>query len=88
MVITQGSEGQKRKYPNNTASNEKKYVKKQDTGAKGNGNNMPFTSNAHKNKGFKGKGNYCHNFGHKKTNCMKLKVVREKKDDDKKNESN
>ena len=31
MVTTQGSEGKKRKYPNDTASNEKTYVKKQDT---------------------------------------------------------
>ena len=28
MMTTQGSGGQKRKYPYNTASNEKKYVKK------------------------------------------------------------
>ena len=75
IVTTQGSGGHKRKYPNNTTSNEKKYVKKQDTGAKGNGNNVPSTSNVPKNEGFKGKCNFCHNFGHKKTNCMKLKVV-------------
>ena len=27
--------------------------------------------------------NYCHKFGHKKTNCRKLKVVQENKGDDK-----
>ena len=40
---------------------------------------MPSTSNAPKNEGFKGKFNYCHKFGHKKTNYRKLKVVQEKK---------
>ena len=27
--------------------------------------------------------NYCHKFGHKKTNCRKLKVIQENKGDDK-----
>ena len=40
---------------------------------------MPSTSNAPKNEGFKGKCNYCHKFGHKKTNYRKLKVIQEKK---------
>ena len=40
-----------------------------------NGKNVPSTSNAPKNGGFKGKCNYCHKFGHKKTDCRKLKVV-------------
>ena len=40
MVITQGSGGQKRKYPYNTASNEKKYVKKQNTDVNGNDKNV------------------------------------------------
>ena len=40
---------------------------------------MPSTSNAPKNEGFKGKCNYCHKFGHKKTNYRKLKAVQEKK---------
>ena len=80
MVTTQGSGGQKRKYPDNTTSNEKKYVKKQNTGAKGNGKNVPSTSNAIANEGFKGKCNYCHKFGNKKTYCRKLKVILEKKD--------
>ena len=40
VVTTQGSGGQKRKYPYNTASNEKKYVKKQNTGVKGNDKNV------------------------------------------------
>ena len=74
MVTTQGSGGQKRKYLNNTCSNEKKHVKKQDTGAKGNGKNVPSTSNAPKNEGFKGKCNYCHKCGHKKIDCRKLKA--------------
>ena len=75
MATTQGSEGQKRNYPYKTASNEKKYVKKQNTGVKGNDKNVPSTSNASKNEGFKGKCSYCHKFGHKKTDCRKLKVV-------------
>ena len=83
MLTTQDNGGQKRKYPYNTASNEKKYVKKQNTGAKGNGKNVPSTSNAPKNKGFEGKCNYCHKFGHKKINRRKLKVVQENKGDDK-----
>ena len=83
MVTTQGSGGQKRKYPNNIASNEKKYVKKQDTGAKGNGKNVSFTSNAPRNEGFKGKCNCCHKFEHKKIDCRKLEAVQEKKADDK-----
>ena len=37
VVTTQGHRGQKRKYLYNTASNEKKYVKNKNTGAKGNG---------------------------------------------------
>ena len=41
---------------------------------------MPSTSNAPKNEGFKGKCNYCHKFWYKKTNCRKLKVIQEKKD--------
>ena len=88
LVTTQGSGGHKRKYPNNTASNKKKYVKKQNTGAKGNGKNVSSTSNAPKNEGFKGKCNYCHKFWHKKTDCRKLKVVQEKKGDDKQKKSN
>ena len=40
---------------------------------------MSSTSNALKNEGFKGKCNYRHKFGHKKTNCMKLKAIRENK---------
>ena len=48
---------------------------------------MPSTSNALKNEGFKGKGNYCHKFGHK-TDCRKLKVVEKNKGDDKNKESN
>ena len=39
MVTTQGSGDQKRKYPYNTTSNEKKYVKKQNNGVKGNDKN-------------------------------------------------
>ena len=78
----------KRKYLNNMASNEKKYVKKQNTSAKGNGKNVPSTSNGPKNEGFQEKCNYCHKFGHKKTNCIKLKVVQEKKGDDKQKEFN
>ena len=58
IVTTQGSGDQKRKYPYNTASNEKKYVKKQNTGAKGNDKNVSSTSNAPINEGFKGKCNY------------------------------
>ena len=79
MVTTQGCRGQKRKYPYNTASNEKKYVKKKNTSAKGNGINVPCISNASENEGFKGKCNYCHKFGHKKTDCRKLKAVQDKK---------
>ena len=75
MVTTQGNRGQKRKYLYNTTSNEKKYVKKQNTSAKSNGKNVSSTSNAPKNEGFKGKCNYFHKFGHKKTDCRKLKVV-------------
>ena len=69
MVTTQGGGGQKRKYPYNTTSNEKKYVKKHNTGGNGNSKNVPSTSNALKNEGFKGKCIYCHKFGHKKTDC-------------------
>ena len=83
MVVTQGSGGQKRKYPYNTTSNEKKYVKKQNTNVNGNDKNVSSTSNAPKNEGFKGKCNLCHKFGHKKTDCRKLKVVQENKGDDK-----
>ena len=79
MVTTQGSGGQKRKYPTNTTSNEKKYAKKQNTGAMGNGKDVPSTSNALKNEGFKGKCNYFHKFGHKKTYGKKLKAFQEKK---------
>ena len=79
MVTTQGCRGQKRKYPYSTASNEKKYVKKKNTGAQGNGMNVPSISNAPENEGFKGKYNYCHKCGHKKTDCKKLKVVQDKK---------
>ena len=83
MATTQGSGGQKRKYSYNTASNEKKYVKKQKTGVKGNDKNVPSTSYAPQNEGFKGKCNYCHKFGHKKIDCEKLKDVQENKGDDK-----
>ena len=83
VVTTKGSGGQKRKYPYNTTSNENKYVKKQNIGVKGNDKNVPSTSNAPKIGGFKGKWNYCHKFGHKKIDCRKLKVVQEKKSDDK-----
>ena len=82
VLTTQGGGGQKRKYPYNTAFNKKKYVKKQNTSAKGNSKNVPSTSNDPKNEGFKGKRNYCHKFGHKKTYCRKLKVVQENKGDD------
>ena len=41
VVTTPGDGGQKRKHPYNTASNEKKYVKKKNTGVKGNDKNMP-----------------------------------------------
>ena len=78
VVTIQGGGGEKRKYPYTAASNEKKHVKKQNADAKGNGMNVPSTSNAHKNEGFKGKCNYCHKFGHKKTNCKKLKVIQER----------
>ena len=83
VLTTQGSGGQKRKYPYNTTSNEKKYVKKQNTSVKGNDKNVHSTSNAPRNEGFKGKGNYCHKFGLKKTDCRKLKVIQENKCDDK-----
>ena len=75
LLTTQDGGGQKRKYPYNTTSNEKKYVKKKNIGAKGNDTNVSSTFNAPKNEGFKGKCNYCHKFGHKKTYCRKLKVV-------------
>ena len=88
LLTTQDSGGHKRKYPYNIASNEKKYVKKQNTSAKGNGKNMPSISNAPKNEGFKGKCNYHRKFGHKKIDCRKLKVVQEKKGDDNQKESN
>ena len=55
MLTTQDDGCQKRKYPYNTASNGKKYVKKHNIGAKGNGKNVPFTSNPPDNEGFKGK---------------------------------
>ena len=87
VVTTQGSGGEKRKYPYNTTSNEKKYVKKQNISVNGNDKNVPSTFNAPKNEGFKGKCNYCHKFGHKKTTCRKLKAIQENKGDDKK-ESN
>ena len=45
LTTTQDSRGQKRKYPYNTTSNEKQYVKKQNNGAKGNGKNVSSTSN-------------------------------------------
>ena len=54
-VTTLGIEGYKRKYPYNTTSNEKKYVKKHNTSVKVNYKNVPSTSNAPKNEGFKGK---------------------------------
>ena len=75
VLTTQDGGCQKRKYPYNIASNEKKYVKKHNIGAKGNGKNVPSTSNPPENEGFKRKCNYCHKFGHKKTDCRKLKVV-------------
>ena len=75
VLTTQDSGGQKRKYLYNTTSNEKKYVKKKNTDAKGNGKNVSSTSNAPKNEGFKGKCNYCHKFGYKKIDYRKLKVV-------------
>ena len=79
VVTTQGGGDQKKKYPYIAASNEKKSVKKQNVDTKGNGKNVPFTSNAPKNEGFKGKCNYCHKFGHKKSNCRKLKAIQERK---------
>ena len=88
MLTTQDGGGQKRKYPYNTASNEKKCAKMQNTSAKGNGKNMPSNSNAPKNGGFKGKCNYCNKFRHKKTYCKMLKVIQENKGDDKQKESN
>ena len=88
MVTFQGSGSQKRKYPYDTTSNEKNYVKKQNTSAKGNNKNVPSTSNAPKNEGFKGKCNYCHKFGYKMTDYRKLKVIQENKGDDKQKESN
>ena len=78
VMATQGSGGQKGKYPYNITSNEKKSIKKHNTGAKGNGKNVPSTSNTPKNEGVKGKCNYYHKFGHKKTYCRKLKSVQEK----------
>ena len=51
----------------------------QNVDAKDNGTNVPSTSNAPKNEGFKGKYNYFHKFRNKKTDCGKLKVVQEKK---------
>ena len=66
VVTIQGSMGKKRKYPYNTTSNEKLYIKKQNTGVKGDDKNVPSTSNVPKNEGFKGKSNYCHKLGHKK----------------------
>ena len=48
---------------------------------------MTRISNAPEDESFKGKCNYCHKFGHKKTNCRKLKVVQENKGNDKR-ESN
>ena len=83
VVTTQGNGGQERKYPYNTSSNEKRYVKKHNTSVKGNDKNVSSTSNAPKNEGFKGKCYYCHKFGHKKIDCKKLKVVQENKGDDK-----
>ena len=83
MVTTQGSEGRKRKYPYNTTSNEKKYVKKQNTGVKGNDKNVAYTSNSPKDEGFKEKCNYRHKFGHKNIDCKKLKAVQENKGEDK-----
>ena len=83
MVATQGNGGQKRKYPYNTTSNEKKYVKKHNTGVKGNDKNVPSTSNSPKNEEFKRKCNYCHKFGQKKTNSRKLKAVQKNKGNDK-----
>ena len=88
LCDSQGDGGQKRKYPYTAASNEKKLVKKQHAGAKGNGKNVSSTSNAPKNEGFKGKCNYCHKFGHKKTDCRKLNVVQEKNGHDKQKEFN
>ena len=87
LVTTKGSGGQRIKYPYNTSSNKKKYVKKQNTGVKSNDKNVPSTFNAPKNEGFKGKCNYCHKFRHKKTYCRKLKAVQKNKGDDK-HESN
>ena len=83
VVTTQGSGGHKRKYPYNAASNEEKYVKKQNIGVKGNDKNVSSTSNAPKNESFKGKCNYCHKFGYKKTDFRKLKAIQENKGDDK-----
>ena len=60
VLTTLDGGGQNRKYPYNTASNEKNYVKKKNTGVKGNGKNVPSTSNALKNEDFKGKCYYCH----------------------------
>ena len=77
-MTTQGSGGQKRMYPCTTTSNEKKPIKKQNTNVKGNGKNVSSNFNDPKNKYFKGKYNYCHEFRHEK-DCRKLKVIREKK---------
>ena len=41
--------------------------------------NVPSLSNGPENESFKRKCNYYHKFGHKKTDCRKLKVVQEKK---------
>ena len=54
----------------------------------GNGKEVPSTSNAPKNEGFKGNCNYCHKFGHKKIDWRKLKAIEENKGDDKHKESN
>ena len=58
MVSNYNQNNQKRKPPQKNA-NDNKPFKKQNTGNKGNGQGTTLASNAPKNKGFKGKCNYC-----------------------------
>ncbi|XP_062111761.1 uncharacterized protein LOC133823166 isoform X2 [Humulus lupulus] len=80
-MVTNPNNSHKKKFtPSN--SSDQKHHKKKTVSSKGSGQSVS-SSIGHKNEFFKGKCNFCQNFGHKKADCRKLKAHVEKKCSDK-----
>ena len=77
FVIT-GNTSQKKKTPLRNSNDNKLFKKFK--GAKKSGQNVASISNDANSIGFKRKCNFCHKFGHKKTDCHKLSAYLKKKD--------